>query len=94
MRKEDNRAVNILDKQNFRGANCRPLTLAGLLVQSLVPLGLQRDQGEVDPLPLQQLVVFALLHHAAVLEPHDHISVLYGGQPVSDGDGGAAHAYL
>lgn len=69
-------------------------TLPSLLVQSLVPLTLQRDQREVDALPLQQLVVFALLHSSAVLEADDDVGVLYGGQPVGDGDGGATQAYL
>lgn len=68
--------------------------MSSLLIQSLVPLALQGDQSEVDPLPLQQLVVFATLHSPAVLKAHDHISVLYGGQPVSDGDGGATRTYL
>lgn len=57
-------------------------------------MALQGYQSEVDPLPLQQLVVFALLHCAAVLEAHNHVSVLYGGKAVSDRDGGATQAYL
>lgn len=69
-------------------------TFPSLLVQSLVSLALQGDKCEVDPLPLQQLVVLALLHSSAVLKAHDHVGVLYGGQPVGDGDGGATHAYL
>lgn len=68
--------------------------MPSLLVQSLVALALQRDQREVDALPLQQLVVFAALDGAAALEAHDHVGVLYGGQPVGDGDGGATQAYL
>lgn len=69
-------------------------TLPGLLVQSLVSLALQGDEGEVHALPLQQVVVLAPLHGAAVLEADYHVGVLNGGQPVSDGDGGATHAYL
>lgn len=69
-------------------------TLPSLLIQSLVSLALQGDQSEVDSLPLQQLIVFALLNSSAVLEANNHIGVLYGGQPVSDRDGGATLAYL
>ncbi len=69
-------------------------TLPSLLIQSFVSLALQGDESEVDPLPLQQVVVFAPLHRSAMLKANNHIGVLYGGQPVSDRDGGATQAYL
>ena len=69
-------------------------TLPSLLVQGLVSLTLQRHQHEVHALPVQQLAVLPPLHRPAVLEAHDHVSVLDGGETVSDGDGGAAQANL
>lgn len=71
-----------------------PPTLSSFLVQSLVPLALQGHQGEVDTLPLQQLIVLPSLHSSAVLKANDHVSILYGGQPVSNRYGGATHAHL
>lgn len=68
--------------------------MPSLLIQSLVSLALQGDKSEVDSLPPQQVIVLAPLHSSAVLKADNHISVLDRGQPVSDRDGGATHAYL
>lgn len=70
------------------------LTFPGLLVQGLVSLALQRDQSEVDALPLQQLIVFAPLHRPAVLKADDDIGVFDRGEPMRDGNGGTTHADL
>lgn len=69
-------------------------TLSSLLVQSLVSLTLQGDQSEVNSLPVQQFVVFAPLHSPAVLKANNHVSVLYSGQAMSDGDGGTTRTDL
>lgn len=69
-------------------------TLSSFLIQSLVSLALQGHQGEVNALPLQQLIVLPSLHSLAVFEADNHVRILDGGQSVSDGYGGATHAYL
>lgn len=51
------------------------------------PLVLQGDEGEVDPLSLQELAVCPALHRLAVLEPDDDVCVPDGGEAVCDGDG-------
>ena len=47
------------------------------------------DHGEVDALLCQQLLVRALLLHPAVLNHHDQVCVLDGGQAVRDHNAGA-----
>lgn len=70
------------------------LTFPGLLIQGLVSLALQRDQSEVDALPLQQLIVFAPLHRPAVLEAHYDVGIFDRGESMCNGNGGTTHADL
>lgn len=83
-----------LKQSGFRHSQRAGPTLPSLFIQSLVSLALQGDKSEVDTLPLQKFIVFSPLYGPAVLKAHNHISVLYGGQTMSNRDSCAAQSYL
>lgn len=55
---------------------------------------LDADHGVIDAPLRQQLVVRAALLDSAILEDHDHVGTLDGGQAVSNHDAGAAFPRL
>src|SRR5699024_5127097 len=74
---------------------CRAPPPPGLTAPRASPLGAMRDPGAVQArvdaaVEVDELGVRALLDEVALVEHHDAVRVLGGGEAVGDGDGGAA----